>query len=1084
MRDKRRPISSGASILALTALLYSCSESPSAPPPPPQPLPPTTAAVHTGDSQTATVASPVPIAPAVVVRNVKGGAVADVQVVCIIAGGGGSVSGAATRTGADGIAQVEAWVLGSAAGENTLSCTVGALPPVLFAAIATAAAPVNATVHAGQDQDATVMSAVAVAPALVLRDQYDNPVAGVSIACVPSGDSRLDPSGVPSDRGGVAVAGVWTLGSRAGSYTLECGVAGVEPVVITATGHAGAAAQLVPHAGLDQTATVAASVPISPAIRVADAYDNPVAGVPVVCTVAEGGGTVTGATANTDTAGIATLGVWTLGTVAGPNRLNCTVAGVEPVVITATGHAGAPAEIAPHAGLDQTAAVATAVTTSPAIRVADAYDNPVAGAPVACSVTEGGGTVSGAAASTDSAGVATIGAWTLGTAAGPNRLACASADLDPVVFAALGVAGPVSSLRLHAGAGQTAEPGEALPVTPAVRAADTYDNPVSGAPVEFTLTGGGSITRASMLTDAHGMADAGTWELGPYAGPSALTATVAGLEPVTVSALAEPAGGFDLRIESVHINQGSQTTGGTIGLVAGRPGLLRVVVSSNVPNLYTPDVRVRLFKDGSLLREAVVAAPRNGVPVEPSLDLGDETWNLMLAADDIVPGLEIEAVVDPAGAIVTRAPDAQRYPRGAGTALLNSQPVPPLRIVFFPMHSTVNNNTGSITEENASAFLEATRLWIPSSTIEVTVRPPFTTQHDFTTRDGWLDALVELQAIRTLEGARDQYYHGIVGDVWGIAYGGLAYMPSRSSSTFRSGLTYDRPGSASEILAHELGHNLGRPHAPCGALTYLDPHYPHPNAALGSPGVNNQTGTVVPAHQNYRDYMSYCGPRWTSDFTYESLLQWRRSDALANWEAPTSFHSAAATATAPITGILLWGGTGALGPVLHPVFALESQAVLPTHGGANTARGLDRDGREIFRLTFDGVSVADVEGPDEEHFTWFVPLDESQIASLSAIELITPRGTASRETRTPSPAGGVAGARPSTDVRVDALTGGRTRVRWNDEQYPLALVRDAVTGQILSFARNGDALIRTAGVPESRIEVIVSDGVRSEAWRR
>ena len=76
---------------------------------------------------------------------------------------------------------------------------------------------------------------------------------------------------------------------------------------------------------------------------------------------------------------------------------------------------------------------------------------------------------------------------------------------------------------------------------------------------------------------------------------------------------------------------------------------------------------------------------------------------------------------------------------------------------------------------------------------------------------------------------------------------------------------------AGETLAHEVGHNLGRRHAPCG-VPDPDPNWPsatNPNGSIGEVGVrwSNFTafGTTTP------DFMSYCSPPWVSPYTYTGL---------------------------------------------------------------------------------------------------------------------------------------------------------------------------------------------------------------------
>ena len=78
---------------------------------------------------------------------------------------------------------------------------------------------------------------------------------------------------------------------------------------------------MVAHAGDNQTATAGTAVAIAPAVLLTDQQGQPVPGVAVTFVVVSGGGSVTGASAVSDTLGVATVGSWTLGTEPGPNRL-------------------------------------------------------------------------------------------------------------------------------------------------------------------------------------------------------------------------------------------------------------------------------------------------------------------------------------------------------------------------------------------------------------------------------------------------------------------------------------------------------------------------------------------------------------------------------------------------------------------------------------------------------------------------------------------------------------------------------------------------------------------------------------------
>ena len=216
---------------------------------------------------------------------------------------------------------------------------------------------------------------------------------------------------------------------------------GTSPTIITT---AGPASQIALNAGNSQSATVGTAVTIAPSVIVTDANGNPVSGVSVTFAVASGGGSATGLSATTMATGIATVGSWTLGAVAGANTLTATSTGLSgsPVTFTATGTAGAATQIAVNAGNNQSATRGTAVTVAPSVIVTDAHSNPVFGVSVTFAVASGGGSATGLSATTNAAGIAAVGSWTLGAVAGANTLTATSTGLSgsPVTFTATGTA--------------------------------------------------------------------------------------------------------------------------------------------------------------------------------------------------------------------------------------------------------------------------------------------------------------------------------------------------------------------------------------------------------------------------------------------------------------------------------------------------------------------------------------------------------------------------------------------------------------------------------------------------------------------
>jgi hypothetical protein len=64
-------------------------------------------------------------------------------------------------------------------------------------------------------------------------------------------------------------------------------------------------------------------------------------------------------------------------------------------------------------------------------------------------------------------------------------------------------------------------------------------------------------------------------------------------------------------------------------------------------------------------------------------------------------------------------------------------------------------------------------------------------------------------------------------------------------------------------------------------------------------------------------------------------------------------------------------------------------------------------------------------------------------------------------------------------VRVERSAEGLA-LHWDPTVHPMIMIRDPETGQVLSFARGGEARVVT-GKPA--VELVVSDGLRSTAKR-
>lgn len=280
-----------------------------------------------------------------------------------------------------------------------------------------------------------------------------------------------------------------------------------------------------------------------PAVRVTDEYGNGISGFTVVFTVTAGGGSVVGGTAATSINGYASPSSWTLGTVAGPNTVTATAAGLpeSPIVFNAIGNPGAASTIVASAPTALTGTAGGLVAPAPAVKVTDAFGNAVPGISVSFAPASGSGSVTGGNATTASTGVAAVSEWRLGVTPGTQTLAAtlSGASGSPVVFTATAIAPVPANIAITAGNGQTAVTLSAVPTRPAVRVTDVAGIPVPGLRVTFAVTGGGgALAGEAAVTGADGVATVGSWTMGSTPGTNTISASAGGLAAVTFTATA------------------------------------------------------------------------------------------------------------------------------------------------------------------------------------------------------------------------------------------------------------------------------------------------------------------------------------------------------------------------------------------------------------------------------------------------------------------------------------------------------------------------------------------------------------------
>lgn len=300
-----------------------------------------------------------------------------------------------------------------------------------------------------------------------------------------------------------------------------------------------------------------------------------------------------------------------------------------------------------------------------------------------------------------------------------------------------------------------------------------------------------------------------------------------------------------------------------------------------------------------------------------------------------------------------------------------------------------------------------------------------------------------------------------------------------------------------ETAAQELAHNYGRKHVNCGAPDNVDGSYPYPTdvistAAAGFQGFNPHANRLIHGDEA-KDYMSYCGPGWTSDYTWTALF-----NRISTGYGPAL---AAAGTGSPATSSLTGGIIDLHDAVadMHFVFQLGADET----ARANTSPYPVNAQYELRAYKNGGIlsSVLPVRtsipANDENHgpttrLIWMAVVDKD-FSEIVKLELIDKQNPA-------MPLGTLEGGNAAPVVNIIApvagpVAGPELKIRWtstDDGGGPLShIVRyshdnGASWRTLIMHTDTNQLTVDTTTLPGGTkcvIEVIASDGILSTAAR-
>ncbi len=406
---------------------------------------------------------------------------------------------------------------------------------------------------------------------------------------------------------------------------------------------------------------------------------------------------------------------------------------------------------------------------------------------------------------------------------------------------------------------------------------------------------------------------------------------------------------LDLGVSRVEVIQGTTMSDAYTVHVANRPAFVRAFVTLTTTDGSTSrsGVRARLTRYvGGVAQDALIAGP---VTIYATTDEGNlnQTLNFNLPTTWLAVGASYVLELDYDNSIPEANESNNRYP-ATGQQSFNFVAADLLTVMVVPV--SYEGTLPTTTDLSYLTWMPIKVYPISQATYQLHGTHLFTGDLSDLSGSGWVDLLFEIDGIHIAEDPSDtKIYYGLVNSVGadgcsGGCIAGIGFIGFPSSVGFSGFSAGDN--AASPVATHEMGHNFGRYHANCGGPAGVDLGYPYGSpgdATIGQWGHDTATGLLYNP-STYDDYMSYCDPTWTSDYTYKNIYDFRLGSAFRPQSLQDSLY---------VSGWTDLQGNVQLRPVSRQLAPVEGETA-----GTHRVELLGADGAVLTSRSFNPVTIA------------------------------------------------------------------------------------------------------------------------------